>query len=106
MDTNTGEFVGADRAQQWMKRVEVGQQLKILGEEFEVLEIGERTMVVKLLSFEERLGVDGDLAGIIADAGRANEGLAAEEQHRSNEELAADEQARHRRRMLNLQRKR
>jgi hypothetical protein len=92
MDTNAGKFVGPDRAQQWMKRVEVGQQLKILGEEFEVLEIRDRTMVVKLLSFEERMGVGGDLASIIADV------------ERGNEDLAMKEQARHRKEMLDRQR--
>jgi len=91
MDTDRGEFVGPDRAQQWMKRVEVGQQLKILGEGFEVLEINERTLVVKLLSFEERLGVGGDLESILQNA---NSNAA--------DELTASltEQERHRRKML------
>jgi hypothetical protein len=88
MDTNSGEFVGLDRAQQWMTRVEVGQQLKILGEEFEVLEIGDRTMVVKLLSFEDRLGVP-DLGDLIRD-----------NEKRILESPESKEQARHRRKML------
>ena len=54
MDTNSGEFVDDNHAEQWMKRVEVGQTIKILGEEFEITHIGRREMTVKLLSYQER----------------------------------------------------
>ena len=54
MNTNSGEFVDDSRAEQWMKRVEVGQVIKILEEEFEITSIGQREMTVKLLSFRER----------------------------------------------------
>ena len=95
MDTNSGEFVGLDRAEQWMKRIEVGQNVKILGEEFEVLGFKGRTMVVKLLSYGERLGIDAlasaapDLAGILAAVEAADP-----------QDATAAETARHRKRML------
>lgn len=79
MDTNRGEFVGPDRAEQWMKRLAVGQNVKVLGEEFEVLEIGKRTLLLKLLSYEDRA------------LGRSSE---------APEDAEAIESARHRDRML------
>ena len=66
MDTNCGEFVDESRAEQWMKRVEVGQTIKILGEEFEITGISRREMTVKLLSYEDRML--GSLAGVCDEA--------------------------------------
>lgn len=69
MDTNSGEFVEEDRAEQWMKRVEVGQTIKILGEEFEITKIDRREMTVKMFSFEDRLR--GSMGSALADMGSA-----------------------------------
>ena len=62
MDTNAGEFVGEERAEAWMQRIEVGEVVKIKGEELEVLRIDERTIVLKLLSASDKL--EKDLSGL------------------------------------------
>jgi len=55
MDPNAGRFIEEERAEAWMARIEVGETIKIKGEELEVVEIGDRTVTLKLLSFEERM---------------------------------------------------
>ena len=55
MNSNTGEFVDEERAESWMQRIEVGETIKIKGEELEVVRIGDREITLKLLSHAERL---------------------------------------------------
>lgn len=55
MDTNTGEFVDDSRAESWMQRIDVGEVIKIKGEELDVLRIDERTIVLKLLNASDRM---------------------------------------------------
>ena len=55
MDTDSGRFVDDEQAQSWMQRISVGEVIKIKGEECEVVELGERTITLKLLSADERL---------------------------------------------------
>jgi len=54
MDTNAGEFVGEERAEAWMQRIEVGEIVKIKGEKLEVVRIEKREITLKLLSAYER----------------------------------------------------
>ncbi len=54
MDTNTGEFVGPDRAEAWMERLGVGEIVKIKGEELEVVKIGRSEVTLELCSLEDR----------------------------------------------------
>ena len=74
MDTNAGEFVGEERAESWMQRIEIGEVVKIKGEELEVVMIGRHEITLKLLGqrdrdrramqsiVEEQLGNYADLA--------------------------------------------
>lgn len=55
MDSMSGQFVEEDRAEKWMARVEVGEIVKIKGEELEIVKIEGREMTLKLLSAEERM---------------------------------------------------
>lgn len=54
MDPMSGRFVEEERAEQWMARVEVGEVVKIKGEELEIVKIEGREMTLKLLSAEDR----------------------------------------------------
>lgn len=54
MDSNAGEFVGDERAQAWMQRIEVGEVVKIKGEELEVVSISLREITLKLLGQQDR----------------------------------------------------
>ncbi len=56
MDSNAGEFVGPDRAEAWMERLDVGEIVKIKGEELEVVKIEGREVTLKLRSWEDRFG--------------------------------------------------
>lgn len=56
MNPQTGQFVQEDRAEQWMQRVEVGEIVKIKGEELEIVEIEDRHIKLKLLSVRDRIG--------------------------------------------------
>ncbi len=56
MDPMAGRFVEEDRAEKWMARVEIGEVVKIKGEELEIVEIGDRTLTLKLLSPEAGSG--------------------------------------------------
>lgn len=61
MDTNAGQFVQEDRAEQWMQRLTVGEIVKIKDEELEVVKIEGRECTLKLRSAAERFGeVDMD----------------------------------------------
>lgn len=55
MNSQTGHFVKEDRAEQWMQRVEIGEVVKIKGEELEIVEIEGRHIKLKLLSAEDRI---------------------------------------------------
>ena len=55
MDPNAGRFIEEECAENWMARIEVGETIKIKGEELEVTEIGDRTVTLKLLSHDERM---------------------------------------------------
>ena len=55
MDANSGRFVDDAEAGPWMPRFEIGEVIKVKGEEFEVERIEERQLVLKPLSFMERL---------------------------------------------------
>jgi len=54
MNTDTGEFVGPDRAEAWMERLGIGEIVKIKGEELEVIRIEGREVTLKLRSWEDR----------------------------------------------------
>ncbi len=56
MNTDTGQFVEEDRAEQWMQRLTIGEIIKIKGEELEVVKIEGRECTLKLLSAAERFG--------------------------------------------------
>ncbi len=75
MDSNAGEFVGDERAEAWMQRIQVGEIVKIKGEELEVVEIGRREITLKLLSRYEReklLADYGELANAESQHQRKN----------------------------------
>lgn len=55
MDTNAGEFVEEKRAEAWMQRIEIGEVVKIKGEELEVVRIEKREITLKLLGQIERI---------------------------------------------------
>lgn len=55
MNPNAGRFIEEEKAKAWMQRIEVGEVVKIKGEELEIVEIGDRTLKLKLLSAQERL---------------------------------------------------
>lgn len=54
MDTERGRFVEEQDAERWMKRLGVGETVKVKDVEFEVMEIGDRRLVLKLLSARDR----------------------------------------------------
>jgi hypothetical protein len=54
MNPSSGEFVDEDRSESWMQRIEVGEVIKIKGEECEVVKIGRREITLKLLSSADR----------------------------------------------------
>ena len=59
MDTNAGRFIPETQPEQirpWMKRISVGEIVTLKGEVCEVVEFGERTVTLKLLSKAERIG--------------------------------------------------
>ena len=65
MDPNAGRFVPEEDAASWMPRFEVGEVLKVKGEEFEVQRIEERALILKPLSLiERRMREFSALAGI------------------------------------------
>lgn len=63
MDTNSGRFVEESSAERWMKRVSVGETLKIKTEEVVIVAIGpdtnrglsDREMIVALKSATDRM---------------------------------------------------
>lgn len=57
MDTNKGRFLEEDdkRIEAWMKRISVGEIIKIKDKEYEVVEINDREIKLKLLSFQEQM---------------------------------------------------
>jgi len=55
MDTDRGRFVEEEEAAAHMERLAVGETVKIKGAEFAVVSIGEREVVLKLLSSEDRV---------------------------------------------------
>lgn len=59
MNPQTGMFVQEDRAEKWMQRVEVGEIVKIKGEELEIVEIEDRHIKLRLLSVEDRVRKHG-----------------------------------------------
>jgi len=67
MDTNSGRFVEEESAEAWMQRVAVGEIIKVKGEECEVAEIRGRTLVLQLLSHEDRMEREGLAAKAISD---------------------------------------
>ena len=54
MDPNVGRFIEEENAEKWMETLEIGEIVKIKGEELEVAEIGDRTVTFKLRSAMER----------------------------------------------------
>lgn len=65
MDTNAGEFVEEERAERWMQRLQVGEIVKIKGEELQVVSTDKREVTLRLLSAADRLknlfGIETDL---------------------------------------------
>ena len=55
MDPNSGRFVEEQYAESWMQRIEIGETIKIKGEECEVTAIGDRHITLRLLSADERM---------------------------------------------------
>ncbi len=86
MDTNRGEFVDESRSEQWMKRLEVGQIVKLMEEEFEVLEIGKRTVLLKLRSFEDR--ALGQFAGLLQPPTKGDDAVQIESDRHRKKMLA------------------
>ena len=56
MDPNAGRFVEEAQAESWMQRIEVGEVVKIKGEEFEVLGFEGREIRLRMRSAEDRQG--------------------------------------------------
>lgn len=54
MDTNQGRFVEEEQAESWMQRIQVGEIIKIKGEECRVEAIGSHIVTLKLLNPSER----------------------------------------------------
>ena len=55
MDTNAGRFVEEESAEKWMQRIEVGEIIKLKGEDCRVVRIGERQVVLELMSATDRI---------------------------------------------------
>ena len=62
MDTNSGRFVEEENADRWMQRLEVGETIKIKGEELRVVEISGRRVTLELKSATERMLEEGEAA--------------------------------------------
>ncbi len=62
MDTDAGRFVEDEKAETWMQRLDIGEVVKIKGEELEVVKIEGRLVVLKLLNSEERFANSLDVA--------------------------------------------
>ena len=54
MNTDTGRFVDERDAKSWMQRIEVGETIKLKGEECKVISIGDRRVTLELLSSDDR----------------------------------------------------
>lgn len=54
MDTESGRFVAERDAEASMERLDIGETVKLKGAEFEVEEISDRRVVLKLLSARDR----------------------------------------------------
>lgn len=54
MDTEKGIFVNDKDAKEWMERLEENEIVKLKGSEFKVLAINDRTVILLLLSNEDR----------------------------------------------------
>ena len=55
MDTNSGRFIEEQNAESWMQRIEVGEIIKIKGEELRVVSIESRRITLELMSAEDRI---------------------------------------------------
>ena len=78
MDPDAGRFMREEEAKAWMTRFEIGETVKVKEEEFEILAIKERELILKPLSAGERQHRDlRDLLGAVdemtAPAPRAQE---------------------------------
>ena len=54
MDPNAGKFVSDEEAAEWMTRFDVGETVKVKGEEFEIEAIEERRLVLRPRGAEDR----------------------------------------------------
>jgi len=79
MDTETGQFVAENKAEAWMKRIQMHEIVEIKGAVLEVVSIGRREITLKLLSRDERK----KLKDILSDY----EQLAANESKRQRENM-------------------
>lgn len=72
MNTDTGHFVKEEGATPDMVRVEVGEVVKVKGERFRVMEIGDRNLTLELMSYEDRQkDIDRKRrAGLLSDSPR------------------------------------
>ncbi len=68
MDTNAGRFVEEASAEDWMQRISVNEIIKLKGEDCRVVRIGERQVVLELMSATDRIGVESEaLASILEE---------------------------------------
>ncbi len=67
MDANAGRFIEEQTAEAWMQRIEVGEVVKIKGEELRVVSIEDRRITLELMSAEDRvLGEESAMASLFA----------------------------------------
>ena len=67
MDTNAGRFVEEKSAEAWMQRVEVGEVVKIKGEELRIVVIEDRRITLELLSADDRMRTEAEARSALAD---------------------------------------
>ena len=65
MDTNRGRFVEEESAEAWMQRIAVNEVIKIKGEECRVVRIGERQVLLELMSADDRMSSEREALGSI-----------------------------------------
>ena len=92
MNTDTGEFVEDSKAEKWMQRLDIGEVVKLKGEECEVVAIEDREVRLKLMNSEDRR------------QHRYNQ--APRNRNERRKELADEKRARRRKKRVELERKR
>lgn len=65
MNSDTGEFLEERDAEAWMKRISVGEVIKLKGEDCKVVQIGARTITLELMS---RADLEAAMGQVLAKA--------------------------------------